>query len=269
MIIMIQVPESLHLYSTRPSAIVTTHWSPWPLYSTSDYPSQVILDLEDNQIVAYCNLASFVVLAYNISLTLASEVELVWHTPWSLGKILYFATRYPAMIDTGLLAFLPLLPSSTTPVVCAKMYGAVVWMLVAGMFVSELVLVFRTWAIWGKSNRVAITLLALIVTMTIPIGVFTHLGTAGLKFVVSPAPRKSCWIDSNLSPIAIGDYIIVLLFESVILSLTVFKGRQHLRFSNANLFVTLYRDGVLYYAFLVLCTLANIVVMANSKQPPD
>jgi hypothetical protein len=43
------------------------------------------------------------------------------------------------------------------------------------------VLVFRTWAIWGKNNRIAIALLALIFTMMIPIGVFTHLSAASLK----------------------------------------------------------------------------------------
>ncbi len=56
-------------------------------------------------------------------------------------------------------------------------------------------------------------------------------------------------------------YIPVLVSETVIASLTFFKGVQHLRNSNWHPFITeLYVSGMLFYACLLLLTLANILL---------
>jgi len=42
---------------------------------------------------------------YDHSLTLGVEIQLVWPTPWSIGKILYFATSYLGFLDGALLVY--------------------------------------------------------------------------------------------------------------------------------------------------------------------
>ncbi len=56
-------------------------------------------------------------------------------------------------------------------------------------------------------------------------------------------------------------YIPVVVSETIIASLTFFKGVQHLRNSNWHPFITeLYVSGMLFYACLLLLTLANILL---------
>lgn len=44
-------------------------------------------------------LLMLVLKLYDHLLTMESEVKYIWPTPWSLGKCLYVATKYPALID--------------------------------------------------------------------------------------------------------------------------------------------------------------------------
>jgi hypothetical protein len=39
---------------------------------------------------------------FDYLLTFRDEVELVWKSRWSTGKLLFFLTRYPVFIDTAL-----------------------------------------------------------------------------------------------------------------------------------------------------------------------
>ncbi len=54
-------------------------------------------------------------------------------------------------------------------------------------------------------------------------------------------------------------YIPVLVSETIIASLTFFKGVQHLRNSNHPFIKELYVSGMLFYACLLPLTLANII----------
>ncbi|KAF8526641.1 hypothetical protein BU17DRAFT_62128 [Hysterangium stoloniferum] len=36
---------------------------------------------------------------YDHFLNLGEEIDLIWSTPWNAGKILYYATKYPAFLD--------------------------------------------------------------------------------------------------------------------------------------------------------------------------
>ena len=55
-------------------------------------------------------------------------------------------------------------------------------------------------------------------------------------------------------------YIPVLVSETIIASLTLFKGVQHLRNSNHPFIKEFYVSGMLFYACLLLIILANILL---------
>jgi Family of unknown function (DUF6533) len=42
---------------------------------------------------------------YDFLLTLGEEMDLVWETRWNLGKVLFFATRYPPLLDAAMLLY--------------------------------------------------------------------------------------------------------------------------------------------------------------------
>ncbi|KAF8590890.1 hypothetical protein K439DRAFT_1657008, partial [Ramaria rubella] len=235
---------------------------------TGDLQS-VQVTLEDSRIVSYCNLASYAMLLYDYFLTIGQEVELVWPTSWSLGKLLYCITRYFAFVDGAMSCYFhTIAPFTVLPSTCTLLYKFSGALIIWGMVVSELILVFRTWAIWGQSNKVAITLLSLVAILAIPTGFFAYWGLKQVTFGPSPISRLgSCWITTTPSNILFSEYIIVAVFETVILALTMYKGLYHLRQSNSSLVVTLYRDGMLYYIYLICISFVNIIVLTAVHKP--
>ena len=52
-----------------------------------------------NTIILYSNSWLIMWQLYDHTLTMGREIEYVWPTSWSLGKCLYFASKYLAIID--------------------------------------------------------------------------------------------------------------------------------------------------------------------------
>jgi len=93
------------------------------------------------------------------------------------------------------------------------------------------VLVFRTWAIWGQSRKVAIGLAVLFVVVVAPLAYLTEVGLTSVKcsllstfpvhywnvIVVaeSPVPHiQSCFVITNHDITILWDYIVILAFET-------------------------------------------------------
>jgi len=162
------------------------------------------------------------------------------------------------------------LPTAYLPIpimICTRLYKMTGWLDVWGIFIAELILVFRTWAIWGKSSKLALSLLAFLCCLAIPTGIIAYIGLNSVEFSPSPSLLETCWVTKPISPILFIDYVIIVAFESVVLALTLYKGLQHLRQSSSSLIVTLYRDGVLYYTYLIGFSLLNIVVLVIAPKP--
>ncbi|KAF8530577.1 hypothetical protein BU17DRAFT_60279 [Hysterangium stoloniferum] len=81
------------------------------------------LEIENYHAAAYSNIAGYTLLIeaeacgtqlYDHFLNLGEEIDLIWSTPWNAGKILYYATKYPAFLDGAFLLY------CTTPSTCMK-----------------------------------------------------------------------------------------------------------------------------------------------------
>jgi len=235
---------------------------------TLDDFQHILIALEDNRIVTYCSLASYTWFLYDHMLTLGQEIELVWPTPWNLGKVLFFATAYLPLIDGAILTYFHVVPPPISADTCATLYKISGWMIMWGIVIAELVLVFRTWAIWGRNSKLAVGLLLLLCVLAIPTAFFAYGGLVHIEFGPSPSQDlESCWMTKNPNKVLFIDYIMIVIFESIILGLTVYKGIPDFRNSTSNLVVTLYRDGVLYYMYLIAFSLVNIIVLAVAPKP--
>ncbi|KAF8485448.1 hypothetical protein JB92DRAFT_3101514 [Gautieria morchelliformis] len=252
------------------------------MLSSAETALPILAAWEDNRVVsvsfafmhaANCarlniKFASYAMLFYDHLLTLKMEIEYIWPTPWSLGKCLYFATKYIALADGAMQCYIYFAPSSTFPTTCTILYKVSGGLMMSGMLVAELILVFRTWAIWGQQSRLPACLLLLLGIMAIPTVVFVYRGLAPVKFVRSPNSRLiPCWETTHPGSILFLNYIIVIFFESVILAVTMYKGVQHLRRGSSSFVVTLYRDGALYYVYMIGISIINAVVLAEGRRP--
>ncbi|KAF8503194.1 hypothetical protein JB92DRAFT_2970844 [Gautieria morchelliformis] len=196
---------------------------------------------------------------YDYLLTFKLEVELVWGTPWSIGGILYLLTRYSVCVDSLMLAYFHFASgqsvSARTELAGFYQPGTNIILLV--------VLIFRTWAIWRQERKVAFGLPILMVIVVVPLVYLTRIGLTSVSFAdvtTLPIPNlQSCFITRNDDITMLWDYVIIVSFETVILILTLIQGVRHCR---SSLVSTLYADGILYYVYLIMLSIANVLFIA-------
>ncbi|KAJ7046115.1 hypothetical protein C8F04DRAFT_1387757 [Mycena alexandri] len=100
------------------------------------------------------------ILVYDWMCTLDQEITYVWSRPqWSTGTFVFIVNRYLPFIDI----FLALTAKLThiSPGRCLTRFKIVGWLTVMGIFLSEVVLMLRTLALWDRKRAVRISLMIL------------------------------------------------------------------------------------------------------------
>jgi len=231
------------------------------------------------------NVATAALLIYDYFLTFDSEVSLVWPAPWGLGKILFLLTRYLPRIDTAIVLYHNLKPR-LNPGACVLAYKGTGWMFVFDIAIAEVIMSLRTWAIWNKDRRVGIGLAILFCSMLTAACVLFSPFVKSLTFAPAPNPAiVGCFMTGGNHMLS-AVYVLLTVFETSIFILTLLKGarirtpcekqsnvlvnfkcRIALRYGRASyVAATLYRDGIIYYFYLFVITISNIVAL--SMAPP-
>ncbi|KAK0447455.1 uncharacterized protein EV420DRAFT_1568838 [Desarmillaria tabescens] len=199
-------------------------------------------------------VASCMLLVYDWACTLDREVDFVWSHPLSFSAMLFFINRYLPFVD----AFTSMSLSFTqnSPEKCIKHFKVVTWFTVVGILLCEVILMLRTYAIWERKRSVMIGFIILILVVAVPSFVFTGLE---LNSLVYRKASIGCHL-VHASPIIMGAYLLLLFCETVIAVLMLIKATRHLRPPYSPWVAKLYRDGLLFYLYLLALSLANVVI---------
>ncbi|KAI0683225.1 hypothetical protein BC835DRAFT_1423502 [Cytidiella melzeri] len=259
--------------------------------------AEAITTLSQQRTINYVQVVSVTLLVFDWLLVFVDEVKYVWISRWSFVKVLYFWTRYSPIADTvlGLLSHFAFLTPEQCKVnntansceffdteFCAQadqLYFEV--LLGSGVYLSELVLIWRTFALWEDSKWVKYILGGVWLLM-IPIDLYLLVRFTS-STVYAPQPvhgQPGCNLTKANSLIA-GDFISLSVLEigkiisrahrshgpsiltsiTVIVVLTLIKGLRHMEYdlTHAPLLVTLYRDGKIMAASLRLTVKPKIV----------
>ncbi|KAK0477635.1 hypothetical protein IW261DRAFT_1485602 [Armillaria novae-zelandiae] len=210
--------------------------------------------ISSNLFSFYAFTAGATVLVYDILLLLPTEINHVWLPRPIHPLILLFAlNRYLPLIVTGMaIVWLMDDPSAAQ---CRQLFDIGGPLTILGIFASQAILMIRTYAIWGKRRMVFWCFIGIVAFCFIPtvVGLVVQLRSG----FVGPT-NHDCLSHSSKSPNIL--YIPVLVSETIIASLTIFKGVQHLRRSSHPFLKELYGSGMLFYACLCLISLANILI---------
>ncbi|KAK0216500.1 hypothetical protein EDD85DRAFT_433990 [Armillaria nabsnona] len=204
----------------------------------------------------YAFIASVTVLVYDL-LLLPTEIDYVWH-PRPLHRLLplFVLNRYLPLINT--IISISLLHNSSAAQ-CRLLYFTAGPVAVVGIFASQVILMVRTYAMWDRHKVVLWCFIGIGAFCFTPTAVSLVLQLKTNKFIGLYDHRHTdCLSQSSHLPNFL--YIPVLVAETIIASLTFFKGVQHLRNSNHPFIKELYVSGMLFYACLLLLTFANILV---------
>ncbi|KZT21778.1 hypothetical protein NEOLEDRAFT_1138998 [Neolentinus lepideus HHB14362 ss-1] len=211
------------------------------------------------QVVRYTQVASMAVLIAEWFFVIGEEVEYVWKAPWTYMKVLYLLSRYTPFLDTPF-NLLNYLRPRISPKACLVNYKIAATSTFVGMNISEYILIIRTHALYRRSKTMGWILGGGVVICTI-VGVITlALFETSLVFGPLPSPEIPGCLLQEGSDIVFANFVILLLWELLIVILTAYKAIRDFRISNGPVLQTLYRDGIIFFFFLLTLSTANIIV---------
>ncbi|EJC98748.1 uncharacterized protein FOMMEDRAFT_170954 [Fomitiporia mediterranea MF3/22] len=237
---------------------------------TTDVPA-LINSLQGLRLASYVDTASFVILVYDYLLTFEDELVLIWDSTWSLAKGLFLATRYLPFIDLSITTTRHF-KARMSPEECLRNYRAGGLLIDVGICAAELILVLRTWAIWGQTKKITITLLIWIFVNLTSDLVIVVLYFSSVTFTPLPEGLSGCLISTGNS-LLVGTWILLMIFEAGILALMVLKGVQMYRGSvdkqhrKTELYKAVFRNGAIFYVYIFTLSVANVIVI--SRLPRD
>ncbi|KAJ7691364.1 hypothetical protein B0H17DRAFT_1201211 [Mycena rosella] len=188
------------------------------------------------QIVRYIEMASSAILFFDYLLTLNLEVTLVWPSRWSVSKFLFMTSRYLPFLEIPLTSYYTF-AAHTSLKRCMIINAVIIIGRVVGIAIAEAILLLRTYALSDAAPP-----------LNLP-----GCDLAGGTFILVGIP-----------------FIIVVLNEIILISYTMWLGIKTYRDSRNPLIFTLYQDGVMYFAFLSVASILNLVILiAGPKNMQD
>ncbi|KAF8152270.1 hypothetical protein B0H34DRAFT_111202 [Crassisporium funariophilum] len=211
-------------------------------------------------------------LVFDYVCTLKSEVSYVWPCRRSIGLILFYLNRYLPFLDLVLLSYLKFIPTELTT--CGPITTVALWIVSIGMVVSQLIIILRTYAMWGRKRSIFFLLAALTIIIMASVTAIMVIQTIDMQKVVSmikafgpKSQRKAICVfhhppqqvDSiSLKPLSC--YLLICMSEMTIVLLTIIKANQHLRQSSSAWVDQLYKNGILYGICMFFLSLMNSTI---------
>ncbi|GJE93506.1 hypothetical protein PsYK624_096650 [Phanerochaete sordida] len=226
--------------------------------------------LRDNRLSNYFDMISCTLAVYDLILTFDREVALVWQSPWSIIKALFLLTRYSTFIDIIIVIWQFLRPHISEKE-CQFVYESTGWLLLSGIFIAEVILMIRTWAVYQQRRAIAIGLAIWTIVTWVPnmasLGIFLK----SLRYGPVPqaerdVPGSGCFVVSD-SPIVFVCWALLMIFEAGILGMMIYKGTKSYRIgrdSSSVIFKTVFRDGTVFYLYLFVLSTANVIVIVTA-----
>ncbi|KAF8981404.1 hypothetical protein BDQ17DRAFT_1438433 [Cyathus striatus] len=203
---------------------------------------------------------------YDLCLTLNLEITYIWKSPWSVVKALYLLTRYLTFIDVGLTVIVGILPSPSKSA-CFKLTGGIPWIYAAGVITGQLILSLRAWAFCGKKKHITVMLsVAWVVVSSVQFGLagyqaFTN--EFGIQSILSELNQRGCLYTAGNDRVVFANLALLLVYDAVITLFMVVPAYRSFRDSGnlSRIMYTMFMDGVAYYIYIFIVTLANMVLI--------
>jgi len=209
-------------------------------------------------IVDYTFVAAVALFIYDYLLTLHLEIKLVWLSQWTYTKVLFLLIRYMAF--TGAFLFMINQVFLDVPTeLCKVTWPVATWLVIVQSFFSQAVLSIRTWAVWNRNKAVGIGLVTLTIVQVISQSILTNDFVSTMDLAPPPIPEyRGCFVSASSKNIW-KNYVVGTTVEAVVLTLMIISAFRSYRLGNVGkLSHIIYRDGVLFYIYLLCLPIANL-----------
>ncbi|KAG2067952.1 hypothetical protein BDR04DRAFT_820386 [Suillus decipiens] len=189
-------------------------------------------DLQTSKCV---NIGAFTLLIFDFCITFQDEVNWTWFRPWDITRIIFVISRYLPFIGATLTIYDDLGVGGPASGLAENIIHII------GIIAAEGLLVIRTWAFWQRSKGMLIGLVTYGTVTAITITCINVLRPHQLTAV----------------PNDVLIYILLALFECVILALTVYKKFSDYRKSEGSIVSALYSGSMFYMLCVIAITVTN------------
>lgn len=233
------------------------------------YPVAAILESWTNlEIKLQLQVASSALLVYDYMLTFSSEVEFVWKKSFTPVTLVFAITRYLPFLDNSfgnLYDFALHLPFS----VCVLSTRIWLFSFMIGVCTAQIVLILRTVAIWGGNKRIVIFLGSLL-TGLVALALYyaiKYLQNFEQTTIETSNPLLAAYIsESPACVISVSNdhtaplYVAIMVFESVILLLTLSKAKAY-RSESSRLSKAVFFDSITFFILLLILSILNVAII--------
>ncbi|KAG7089126.1 hypothetical protein E1B28_010834 [Marasmius oreades] len=229
---------------------------------------KIVVALGHQRIVAHIDVFSTTLLVYEVIVNLPVEIELIWMRRWSFLTGLYILQRYLPFFDTAVMVLHHQFGENLSTRYCTINYNVGGWSFIIGIVLSEIVLTLRVWAVWKRSIPVAIGLVVFFLACWVPCYVLFAQFLSATEFAILPLPNfRGCFIAGG-SHILYLCWVLMMVYDTGTLVMILIPGvAAYRRGGRSELVRTVYQDGVIYYAFIFLVSVINVIVILTL--PPD
>ncbi|KAJ8088358.1 hypothetical protein PM082_022431 [Marasmius tenuissimus] len=213
-------------------------------------------------------VVSSTILVYDVLLNLDVEIQHVWRRKWTFITFIYLLQRYLPFFDTTGLVLHHQLGEDLTIKYCELNYHINGWCFIIGIVLSEILLTLRLWAVWKRSIPVAFGLVAFFLGCWIPCYILFNTFLNSTQFANPPLPHfRGCFISGG-SHILYLCWVLMMVYDSGTLIMILIPGIAAFRLGGSSELVkAVYRDGVMYYVYLFLVSMVNVIIILTL--PPD
>ncbi|TFY65694.1 hypothetical protein EVG20_g5395 [Dentipellis fragilis] len=224
--------------------------------------NRIVVALQQNRIVTYFDLNAGVLLLYDHFLTLPDEIDMIWRSDWNIIKVVFLLSRYIAICNTGI-GFYHQFGYSLSNSICSDLHTTNGWLIMCNIGMSEIVLIYRTYAVWGKRKSFAYALGLLLCAALIIQIVYVEkaLRTMETLPISSILPESQGCFVLRMDKILFVGWSSILGVETIIVGLTFIKALQELRHVSSPLLNLIFRDSALAYTALLVSSVANVLVI--------
>ncbi|KAG2341856.1 hypothetical protein BDR05DRAFT_964922 [Suillus weaverae] len=187
--------------------------------------------IDSERICSYIIVASSAGVMYDWALTFGQEIELVWRQRCSLMTVLYLSVRYLGILYAvvQILANVPTI--SETDIGCLIMFVEMIWMSLVVYLILGVIIIARLNAMYQRSRKVLIILIAIFLAVYIAIGVLAAIGerhSSGEELILSGTYQ--CTVDKGDGLLLFTTtWILEIVWEVVTLCFAVWIAVKHFR----------------------------------------
>ncbi|KAF9041395.1 hypothetical protein BJ165DRAFT_282735 [Panaeolus papilionaceus] len=223
--------------------------------------------LSDIQLTRYSQLGSSTIIIYDHLITFDKEVNLIWRSPWSAGKLLFFANRYYGLAATIFNNY-GFFSRRLTDDVSKHFFLWQGWTGLVACVLAEGIMQMRIYALYSLSKRVLALMLIGFVTSVITSSWVVHSVLDNVTASAAIIPNGKFCVLSNVSRFFLF-WVPVVAFECLLCALAIIKGVQTFR-SHGSLFDDgrrligiLIRDSALYFVVITAAYTTCLVMWAT------